>query len=67
MKASLLDKVLFKQEKSLNVPAEEAHVGRCIRATPTSLLREEVGSHTHTHHTRGNPRQKRGGGGVTSH
>lgn len=46
MKACLLDKVLFKQEESLSVTAEVAHVGRSTRVTPTSLLWEGVGSHT---------------------
>lgn len=46
MKACLLDKVLLKQEESLSVTAEAAHVGRSTRVTPTSLLWEGVGSHT---------------------
>lgn len=46
MKACLLDKVLLKQEDSLSVTAEAAHVGRSTKVTPTSLLWEGVGSHT---------------------
>lgn len=46
MKACLFDKVLLKQEDSLSVTAEPAHVGRSTKVIPTSLLWEGVGSHT---------------------